>query len=100
MPARFVQSAARIAMDEDGAMVNHSLLEWNSLATFKSRLKKSRSQCTVESQKSLTLFLQSNFHSKAKNPADDIGQLVTYYSCDMLQTTPPSQIYTIETILF
>ena len=30
----------------------------------------------------------------------DIGQLVTYYSCDMLQTTPPSQIHTIETTLF
>ena len=46
------------------------------------------------------LFVSSNNTTKQPDDTSDIGQLVSYYSCDMLQTTPPSQICTIETILF
>ena len=52
------------------------------------------------SKKSLTLFLPSNFHSKAKNPADDMGQMVTYSSCDTLSTAPPSHVRAVETLFF
>ena len=30
----------------------------------------------------------------------DIGQLVTSFSCDMLQTAPSSQMHTIKIIIF
>ena len=46
------------------------------------------------------LFVSTNNATKQPDDTSDIGQLVTQYSCDMLQTTPPSQICTIETILF
>ena len=48
----------------------------------------------------MTLFLQSNVDSKSKNLADDIGQLVTYYSCDALPTAPPSHACAFETLFF
>ena len=38
--------------------------------------------------------------NNATKQPDDIGQLVTSYFCDMLQTAPPSQIHTIETLMF
>ena len=46
------------------------------------------------------LFVSSNNATKQPDDMSDIGQLVTQCSCDMLQTTPPSQTCTIETILF
>ena len=40
-----------------------------------------------------------NSNNMTKQP-DDIGQLITLHSFDMLQKAPPSQIRTIEIILF
>ena len=46
------------------------------------------------------LFVSSNNATKQPDDTSDIGQLVTQNSCDVLQTTPPSQTCTIETTLF
>ena len=53
----------------------------------------------IISQKTLTLFLYSNVHSKSKTTADDIGQLVTYYSCYTLPNAPPSHAHAFEILL-
>ena len=78
----------------------HSLLELNILATFHSCLPMYRSQYNFYNSKILDTFLRSNFHNKAKNPADDVGQLVTYYFCDALPTAPPSHMHAFETLFF
>ena len=56
-------------------------------------------KCTkgVPKTNSTNEIITSN--NTTKQP-DDIGQLVTYFSCDILQTAPPSQICTMETIIF
>ena len=49
----------------------------------------------------LYLFVSTtNNATKQPDNMSDIGQLVSQYSCDMLQTTPTSQICAIETIIF
>ena len=42
---------------------------------------------------------QVSTNNTTKQP-DDIGQLVTSYSCDVSRTAPPSQTHTIEIMLF
>ena len=74
--------------------IKYSLLELNILVTF----FMCRSLYYFHKSKNLDTF--SNVHSKAKNPADNIGQLVTNYSCHTLTTAPTSHVHAVETILF
>ena len=52
-------------------------------------------KCTKGVHKTCNTNEQVSSNNTTKQ-ADDIGQLVTSYSCDILQTAPPSQIHTIE----
>ena len=46
------------------------------------------------------LFVSSNNATTNPDDTSKIGQLVAYYSCKTSQKTPPSQMHTIEIILF
>ena len=46
----------------------------------------------------LKIKIISSSNNKTKQP-DDIGQLVTYYSCNKLLTAPPSQMHAVEVLI-
>ena len=68
----------------------HSLLDFHSAAQTINTIKKC-SSCAHKTNNTNEIIISNN---TTKQP-DDIDQLVTSYSCDILQTAPPSQMHTI-----
>ena len=76
-------------------MLYYMLLDFTTAAQTINPIKKGRI-CVPKTNNTNEIIISNNM---TKQP-DDIGQLVTSYSCDMLQTAPPSQTHAIEIILF